>query len=114
MELLRDMEDLGLKIVLKGEPTRLATLTVRPMHLNRFKEGPGSDQQLQMLREGMKVGKQQDFAVFSDGFLRGKDRLFIPEVEDLRREILTEADSTPYIVHAGSTNVYKDLVAHYW
>ena len=92
----------------------MATLSVRPTLLDRIKEGQASDQYLLKVREGMKVGKQLDFTVSSDGFLRCKDRLCVPEVEDLRQKILVETHSTPYIVHPGSTKMYKDLKAHYW
>ena len=113
-ELLQDIENLELEIIFEGETARLATLSVRPTLLDRIKEGQASDQYLLKVREGMKVGKQPDFTVSSGGFLRCKDRLCVPEVENLRREILAEAHSTPYTVHLGSTKMYKDLRAHYW
>ena len=68
-ELLRDIENLELEIVLEGETARLATLSVRPMLLDRIKEGQVLDQHLIKLREGMKVGKQPNFTISSDGFL---------------------------------------------
>ena len=32
----------------------------------------------------------------------------------IRKEILTEAHTTPYSVHLGTTKMYRDLKMHYW
>ena len=37
-----------------------------------------------------------------------------PDVDNLHKGILTEAHSTPYSVHPGTTKMYKDLKMHYW
>ena len=68
-ELLQDIENLELEIVFEGEIAHLATLSIKPTLLDRIKEEQASDQHLLKVREGMKVGKQPDFTISSDGFL---------------------------------------------
>ena len=48
------------------------------------------------------------------GVITFKGRLCVPEMDNLRKEIPTEAHSTPYSVHPGTTKMYKDLKMHYW
>ena len=50
----------------------------------------------------------------SDGVLRMKKRIFVPNVDELRREILEKAHCSAYAMHPGSTKMYKNLREHYW
>ncbi|XP_074305949.1 uncharacterized protein LOC141641177 [Silene latifolia] len=43
------------------------------------------------------------------GSLRFKGRWCVPDDEELKRNILTEAHNTPYYVHPGGDKLYKDL-----
>ena len=40
-------------------------------------------------------------------------RLCVPDVGDVRREIMEEAHSTAYAMHLGSTKMYHTLKEHY-
>ena len=46
--------------------------------------------------------------------LRFGNRLCIHDVDDLKRELMTEAHQIVYTVHPGSTKMYKDLKVCYW
>ena len=50
----------------------------------------------------------------SDGKIRFKGRLYVPEAADLREQLLIEAHETPYSVHPGTTKMYQDLKKGYW
>ena len=41
-------------------------------------------------------------------------RLCVPDVDDLRKELLEEAHYSAYIVHPGSTKMYHTLKDTYW
>ena len=41
-------------------------------------------------------------------------RLCVPNVGDVRREIMEEAHSSAYAMHPGSTKMYHTLKEHYW
>ena len=58
--------------------------------------------------------KVTNFEVSSNGVITFQGRLCVPDVDNLRNEILTEVHSMPYSVHPGTTKMYKDLKMHYW
>nr|GFD33809.1 retrotransposon protein, putative, Ty3-gypsy subclass [Tanacetum cinerariifolium] len=41
-------------------------------------------------------------------------RLCVPNDASLRETLLTEAHSSPFSVHPGSTKMYHDLKQHFW
>ena len=65
------------------------------------------------LIDRVQKGKLSKFAVV-DGVLRFRIRLYIPNIGDLRRELLEEAHHLAYLVHPRSTKMYADLRSHYW
>ena len=52
--------------------------------------------------------------IIEDGALRYGNRLFVPNDEELKKEILSEAHHSPYSIHPGSTKMFRDLSKHYW
>ncbi|KAJ8753686.1 hypothetical protein K2173_026362 [Erythroxylum novogranatense] len=49
-----------------------------------------------------------------DGLLTIRNRLCIPNVKEVKDEILDEAHNAPYVMHPGSTRMYRDLREHFW
>ncbi|XP_022860940.1 uncharacterized protein LOC111381395 [Olea europaea var. sylvestris] len=43
-----------------------------------------------------------------------RERLYVPDAENIRSDILAEAYTTPYSIHLGATKMYRDLKLHYW
>ena len=41
-------------------------------------------------------------------------RLCVPDVIELKKEIMEEAHSSAYAMHPGSTKLYRTLKDHYW
>ena len=54
------------------------------------------------------IAERLDFRIV-DGVLYYRDRLCMPNIEDLRNDIMTEAHSTKYSMHPGSTKMYQNL-----
>ncbi|XP_074300087.1 uncharacterized protein LOC141631297 [Silene latifolia] len=54
------------------------------------------------------------FYVASDESLRFDVRWCVPDDEELKSKILTEAHCTPYSVHPGGDKLYKDLKKTFW
>ncbi|KAJ8750345.1 hypothetical protein K2173_014260 [Erythroxylum novogranatense] len=42
------------------------------------------------------------------------NRLCIPDVQEVKDEIMDEAHNAPYAMHPGSTRMYQDLREHFW
>ena len=50
----------------------------------------------------------------SEGILRFRSRLCVPDDTGLRREIMAAAHQSVYTVHPRWTKMYRDLRQHYW
>ncbi|KAL4324888.1 hypothetical protein GQ457_11G023450 [Hibiscus cannabinus] len=59
-------------------------------------------------------GKPTEFRFRDEGVLCFKDRIAVPDDSELRRTILTEAHSSPFAMHPGSTKMYRDLKGEYY
>ena len=44
-----------------------------------------------------------------DGMLMQGDRMYVPNVEELKKEILDEAHISAYTMHPGSTKIYHTI-----
>ena len=49
-----------------------------------------------------------------DGFLYYRDRVCVPNDDELKKSILEEAHSGSFAMHPGSIKMYKDLKTSYW
>ncbi|GJZ31749.1 retrotransposon protein, putative, ty3-gypsy subclass [Tanacetum coccineum] len=59
------------------------------------------------------IDKQTEFRVDDDGILWQGTKLCVPEDPTLREALMTEAHSSPFSIHPGSTKMYHDL-KHFW
>ena len=57
---------------------------------------------------------QSNFTLRGDGTLVLGQRLCVPDVIELKKEIMEEAHSSAYAMHPGSTKMYRTLKDHYW
>ncbi|KAL5538466.1 hypothetical protein UlMin_045568 [Ulmus minor] len=72
------------------------------------------DPELNRIREAVKNGTNTEFSLSSDGILNLRGRICIPNDEELRKQLLEEAHTTPYSVHPGATKMYKDMKQGFW
>ena len=54
------------------------------------------------------------FSLGEDGVLRYQNRLCVPNVDNLRSNILAEAHGSRYSIHPGAAKMYHDLKVVYW
>ena len=66
------------------------------------------------IKEQVQQGKRADFMISNDGTLLYGNRLCVPNVEVLKREIMEEAHNSAYAMHPGSTKLYRTLKENYW
>ncbi|KAH0650521.1 hypothetical protein KY284_030433 [Solanum tuberosum] len=74
----------------------------------------GLDLTLVELKEAVLKKSVEVFSQEGDGVLRYYGRFYVPNVEDLREQILEEAHSSRYSIHPGATKMYCDLQEIYW
>ncbi|WVZ70563.1 hypothetical protein U9M48_019222 [Paspalum notatum var. saurae] len=66
------------------------------------------------IRELLKIGKAPHFREDEQGTLWHKNRICVPNVDSIRKLILSEAHDTAYFIHPGSTKMYYDLKERFW
>ena len=68
------------------------------------------------IRDGVQYGTSDEgWTVHVDGSLRYRGRVVVPQLADLREEILREFHYSRLAVHPSGTKMYKDLcLQYYW
>ena len=92
----------------------LATFHVRPILIDRIRELQTQDPTMIKLKREAESGQLKGFSVLADGTLMMGHRLCVPDVGELKKEIMEEAHSSAYAMHPGSTKMYHTLREHYW
>jgi hypothetical protein len=62
----------------------------------------------------MERGVAPNFRVDDQGIVWLKDQICVPQDEEIRRAILTEAHNSRYSIHPGCTKMYQDLKDRFW
>nr|GFC13799.1 putative reverse transcriptase domain-containing protein [Tanacetum cinerariifolium] len=65
-------------------------------------------------QHGYWASLRTEFRLDKDDVLWQGTRLCVPNDASLREALLTEAHSSPFSVHPGSTKMYHDLKHHFW
>lgn len=92
----------------------LAHFQVRPTLVDRIGLAQSQDPTLKRLKAEVSTGLRTDHAIRNDGLLVMENRLCVPDIAELKKEILEEAYSSAYAMHPGSTKMYHTLKEHYW
>ena len=62
----------------------------------------------------MREGKAQCFREDEHDTLWFEDRIYVPNIAEIRKLKLQEAHDTPYSIHPGNTKMYLDLKDRFW
>ena len=92
----------------------LATFKVRLVLQERIRDLQTRDLLIVEIIDKVKQSKCSEFAIQPDGTLMTGNRLCVPDVENLRREIMEEAHCAAYAMHPGSTKMYLTLKTQFW
>ena len=77
-------------------------------------EAQRKDEKIVVIVSQIGNGKEIEFTVNEDGVLYYKDRVCVPDDNDLRKVILEEAHSGSFAIHPDSTKMYQDLKMSFW
>ena len=94
--------------------TLLASFYVRSLLMDKIKEGQKQVSEMIKLRAEIEGGRKPEFQIRDDGVIVRGSRMCVPEIDELKREIMKEAHSSTYAMHPGSTKMYNTLREHYW
>ncbi|KAK8930623.1 hypothetical protein KSP39_PZI016616 [Platanthera zijinensis] len=97
----------------ESKQAQLSQLQVRYSLTDRIKEALPKDPFLVALQEKVRKGETGEFTL-QNGLLLMNERLCVPNVNSIRRDILYEAHNTPYSIHPGRTKMYHDLKEDFW
>nr|GFB73492.1 retrotransposon protein, putative, Ty3-gypsy subclass [Tanacetum cinerariifolium] len=111
-EIIRDLERLGIELYVSGQQGYWASLRIEPDLISRIKEAQKEDIEIWTIVENL--DKQVEFHLDDDNVLWQDTRLVVPNDVSLREALLTEAHSSPFSVHPGSTKMYHDLKQYFW
>ncbi|GJY83482.1 retrotransposon protein, putative, ty3-gypsy subclass [Tanacetum coccineum] len=83
--ILRDLERLDVELCVRGSGGYWASMRIESNLMLQIKEAQRDD-----------------------------DRLCVPNDQALREKVMTEAHSSPFTIHPGSTKMYRDLKQYFW
>ena len=89
-------------------------MIARPSLLNRMLEAQKKDEKIAAIVSQIGNGNEIEFIVNEDGVLYYKDRVCVPDDNDLRKVILEEAHSGSFAIHPSSTKMYQGLKMSFW
>ena len=112
VSVLYRFEELGVEVQPLRQGVMLASMIVtEPIFIQKIQDSQLQDPDLTKIVEH--ISERPDFRIV-DGVLYFRDRLCVPNLEDLKNEIMTEAHNTRYSMHPGSTKMYQNLKNRFW
>ena len=86
-----------------------------PSLLSRVIESQRQDAEIVLIRDWVQSGiGDEGWTVHIDGSLRYRGWVVVPQLIDLREEILREFHCSRFAVHPGGTKMYQDLRRQYY
>ena len=114
LPLLVDLRALGVILEVEDSGALLATFHVRPLLVYHILVGQPRDPQMIKLKEEIEKGKKAEFQIRDDNMIVKGQRMCVPGYGELKRGIMEEEHSSAYVMHPGSTKMYRTLKEHYW
>ena len=106
---MQTLRALNAYLSLTDDGTIMTELIDRPSLLNRVQKAQKKDEKIAVIVSQIRNGKEIALTVNVDGVLYYKDRVCVPDDNDLRKAILEEVHSGSFAIHPGSTKMYQDL-----
>ena len=111
---MQTLQALNAHLSLTDDGTVVIELIARPSLLNRVQEAQKKDEKIDVIVSQIRNGKEIEFTINEDGVLYYKDRVCVPDDNDLRKAILEEAHIGSFAIHPGSTKMYQDFKMSFW
>ena len=93
----------------------LGSLVATPSLLSRVIDSQWQDAEIASIRDRVQSSTgDEGWTVHANGSLRYRGRVVVPQLTDLRKEILREFHCSRFSVHPGGTKMYQDLHCQYY
>ena len=78
-------------------------------------QSQGQDVEISFIRDQVQSGTgDKGWAIHTDGSLQYRGRVVVPQLTDLRKEILKEFHCSRFVMHLGNMMMYYDLRRQYY
>ncbi|GJZ06665.1 retrotransposon protein, putative, ty3-gypsy subclass [Tanacetum coccineum] len=105
---------LDVELCVRGSGGYWASMRIESNLMLQIKEAQRDDGELWAIVQNVEDGKHTEFSVDDDSVVWFEDRLCVPNDQALREKVMTEAHSSPFTIHPGSTKMYRDLKQYFW
>ena len=86
-----------------------------PSLLSRVIESQGQDAEIVSIRDWVQSSASDEgWAIHTNGSLQYRGQVVVPQLTDLREEILKEFHCSRFVVHPGGAKMYRDLRRQYY
>ena len=103
-----ELERVEIEVVALDISAMLTALIAQPMLIKIVKHRQSKDPYLWKIYEEMMVNPKPDFAL-QNGALKFQNLLCVPNIPQIRRQVLEEAHNTKFTMHPRETKMYRDL-----
>ncbi|XP_058774497.1 uncharacterized protein LOC131648787 [Vicia villosa] len=114
LELIEQFRDMSLICEVTPQSVKLGMLKIDNDFLNSIKEAQKLDVKMVDIIVGCGKSEKSDFKVDAQGVLRLRNRICIPDDNDMKRMILEEGHRSNLSIHPGATKMYQDLKKIFW
>ena len=111
---MQTLRALNAHLSLSDDGTVVVELVARPEMLNQVLEAKKRDEKISAIVKQVGDGKETEFSMKDKGFLYYKDRVCVPNDDELKKAILEEAHGGSFAIHPSSTKMYQDLKMSFW
>ena len=114
VELIEQFRDLNLSLEFTPRSIKCGTLRVTNELMERILISQTADGELQ---EKVKLIGQEggtEFQIGPDGILRFKDRICVPNDQEIKKLLLEEGHKSRMNFHPGATKMYQDMKKMFW
>ena len=107
--MLETVGQFGLQYSEQAQGT-LGSLVATPSLLSKVIESLGQEAEIVSIQDRVQSGTcYEGWTVHADGSLRYRERVVVPQLTDLREEILMEFHCSRFVVHLDGMKMYQDL-----
>ena len=112
--MLKTVGQFGLQYNEQAQGT-LGSLVATPSLLSKVIESQEQDAEIVSIRDQVQSGTgDKGWTIHTNGSLWYRGRVVVPQLTDLREEILREFYCSRFVMHPGGTKMYQDLRRQYY
>ena len=92
----------------------IASLIIMPSLIDNISALQKDDEFIQRISKRIREGENSSFQIDNKGVLRLKGRICVPNISELRKEVLDECHKSKLSIHLGVSKMYNDIKRTFW